>query len=151
MLNLVILLVGVILAIGIFVGAICLQLNISKNNKRGKFVIPIIMFIMPFIVVLLVIISFLPVHQEDTKSENQIGIESVEKTPDNEVEMQDNIQDLEIESGENNILPGAIIIVIMACGMLSVPCAITTLVIELVYRSKRRRITDEEVIDIQNL
>lgn len=121
--KIVILFIAMIVAVGFFVGAICLQVHISKNNKRGKFIIPIILFLMPIIIGVFIV---------------TIGMLAYSATA--------------VEGSAVTKLGRAIIVFPgIAGGALSFPCAIITLIIELVYRSKRKHITDEEVIDIQNL
>lgn len=140
MIKIILLLIGMIIVVGAFVGIICLQVHISKNDKRGKFAIPIIMFALPFITAAL---FFVPgvVVMENNKSSSTVTETYV-------VEQEDEISD---EEGNFALAAGAILILMYPAMILGFPCAIITLIIEMVYRSKRKRITDEEVIDIQNL
>lgn len=158
--KIVILFIAMIVAVGFFVGAICLQVHISKNNKRGKFVIPIIMFLMPFIMgVIVMAISVVSYNVHKVSPTTAIEVETAENilNEDGElIEGQDAVSDVEIierSEGTAGTRTGAAIIMFPTIigGALSFPCAIITLIIELVYRSKRKNITDEEVIDIQNL
>lgn len=145
----IILLLGIMMIIvGAFVGFICLQVHISKNNKRGKFTIPIVMFLLPFIMgLILVVISFVPYN---TRTES--GYEEVETNyvynEDDELVIQEEVS----EDGDFGVATAGIVITVVYVSIvMGWPTAIVTLIIELVYRSKRKQITDEEVIDIQNL
>lgn len=151
--KIVILFIAMIVAVGFFVGAICLQVHISKNNKRGKFAIPIIMFAMPFIVILFSIIIYLVPVRSTYTTEIQVETSQVVMN-DEKIQVEEpDVEIIERSEGTAGTRTGAAIIMFPTIigGALSFPCAIITLIIELVYRSKRKNITDEEVIDIQNL
>lgn len=154
MLNLIILFISMIVVIGIFGGAICLQLHISKNNKRGKFAIPIIMFLMPIIMGLfIVVIGLVPIYNHKVSSDTVIESQTSQVILDENgeiIEGEPNIVTVE-GSAEASYVAGVIIFPMLMASVLGFPCAIITLIIELVYRSKRKKITDQDVIDIQNL
>lgn len=140
-------LVTMAIFVGVFVGLICLQVHISKNNKKGKFAIPIIMFLLPFIAIVL-IISFGAVKDSGTREvETSVSTKVVEE--DGDVIIEEEI--VEEDSNVTTYFGGSIIAIAYTTIVIGWPTAIITLIIELVYRSKRKQIADEDVIDIQNL
>lgn len=147
-LNIIIILFVMMIIVGAFVGFICLQVHISKNNKRGKFAIPIVMFLLPFIMgLILVVISFVPFYTRTESGYGEVETNYV-YNEDDELVIQEEVS----EDGDFGVsTAGIVIIVVYVSIVMGWPTAIVTLIIELVYRSKRKRITDEDVIDIQNL
>lgn len=143
----ILILLAMLILTGVFVGLICLQVSISKNNKRGKFAIPIVMFLLPFIMVILAMCSVYSVRYHTVSSSTEV---ETNITYDEEGEI---VEIEEISEGVDApaVLDTTIFIFVYGAILLGWPTAIITLIIELVYRSKRKHITDEEVIDIQNL